>query len=57
MQKCEVQTVDCSLIQVVFLENKQKEWIYRGSTRLEHMIKILKIKELVREQEDESESD
>ncbi|XP_035537294.1 histone-lysine N-methyltransferase SETDB1-B-like [Morone saxatilis] len=41
-QKCEVQVVDCSLIQVVFQVNQQKEWIYRGSSRLEHMINMRK---------------
>ncbi|XP_022602635.1 histone-lysine N-methyltransferase SETDB1-B-like [Seriola dumerili] len=37
-QKCEVQVADCSLIKVVFQEDQHKEWIYRGSTRLEHII-------------------
>ncbi|XP_069032783.1 histone-lysine N-methyltransferase SETDB1-B-like [Embiotoca jacksoni] len=44
-QRCEVQVVDCSLIQVVFQENQQKEWIYRGSLRLEHMARFLELKE------------
>ncbi|KAM3595686.1 uncharacterized protein V6R79_001125 [Siganus canaliculatus] len=38
LQKCEVQVVDCSLIQVLFQEDKRKEWIYKGSPRLQHMI-------------------
>ncbi|XP_074542221.1 histone-lysine N-methyltransferase SETDB1-B-like [Halichoeres trimaculatus] len=54
LQKCEVQVVDCSLIEVFFLEDKKKEWIYRGSTRLEHMVKILKLKEMEREKEKDS---
>ncbi|XP_036001202.1 histone-lysine N-methyltransferase SETDB1-A isoform X3 [Fundulus heteroclitus] len=40
MQKCEVLTVDCSLIEVVFESDQHKEWLYRGSLRLEHMIKM-----------------
>uniref|UniRef100_UPI0037E9BAAC histone-lysine N-methyltransferase SETDB1-B-like n=1 Tax=Semicossyphus pulcher TaxID=241346 RepID=UPI0037E9BAAC len=45
-QKCEVQEVDSSLMQVVFQDNQQKEWIYRGSTRLQHMTKILTFREI-----------
>ncbi|XP_072246988.1 histone-lysine N-methyltransferase SETDB1-B-like [Leuresthes tenuis] len=45
-QKCEVVVVDCSLIQVVFQDNPNKEWIHRGSLRLEHMAKFLKLKGL-----------
>ncbi|GAA6227261.1 histone-lysine N-methyltransferase SETDB1-B-like isoform X2 [Lates japonicus] len=41
-QRCEVQVVDCSLIQVIFQDNQQKEWIYRGSVRLDqHRARIL----------------
>ncbi|XP_040909507.1 histone-lysine N-methyltransferase SETDB1-B-like [Toxotes jaculatrix] len=36
-QRCEVQVVDSSLIQVVFQKDQHKEWVYRGSMRLEHM--------------------
>ncbi|XP_056256110.1 histone-lysine N-methyltransferase SETDB1-A [Seriola aureovittata] len=43
-QRCEVQVVDCSLIQVVFQDNQQKEWIHRGSLRLEHMARFLELK-------------
>ncbi|XP_026156152.1 histone-lysine N-methyltransferase SETDB1-B-like [Mastacembelus armatus] len=43
-QRCEVQVVDCSLIKVVFQDNQQKEWLYRGSMRLEHMTKFLELK-------------
>ncbi|XP_017283495.1 histone-lysine N-methyltransferase SETDB1-B [Kryptolebias marmoratus] len=45
LQKCTVDAVDCSLIQVVFEENGQREWIHRGSVRLEHMAKFLQLKE------------
>ncbi|KAM8767872.1 histone-lysine N-methyltransferase SETDB1-A isoform 1-T1 [Acanthopagrus schlegelii] len=41
LQKCEVLKVDCSLMQVVFQRDKHKEWIYRGSIRLEHMKKMM----------------
>ncbi|XP_073338876.1 histone-lysine N-methyltransferase SETDB1-A [Pagrus major] len=40
-QKCEVLKVDCSLIQVFFQRDKHKEWIYRGSYRLEHMMNMM----------------
>ncbi|XP_050923630.1 histone-lysine N-methyltransferase SETDB1-A isoform X2 [Lates calcarifer] len=41
-QRCEVQVVDCSLVQVIFQDNQQKEWIYRGSVRLDqHRARIL----------------
>ncbi|XP_074469247.1 histone-lysine N-methyltransferase SETDB1-B-like [Sebastes fasciatus] len=44
-QKCEVQVVDCSLMQVLFQDNNQhKEWIHRGSMRLEHMARFLEMK-------------
>nr|XP_020441666.1 histone-lysine N-methyltransferase SETDB1-B-like isoform X2 [Monopterus albus] len=39
-QRCEVQVVDCSLMQVVFQETQRKEWIHRGSIRLEHMTRF-----------------
>ncbi|XP_030267908.1 histone-lysine N-methyltransferase SETDB1-A isoform X2 [Sparus aurata] len=41
LQKCEVLKVDCSLMQIVFQKDKHKEWIYRGSFRLEHMKKMM----------------
>ncbi|KAK2830527.1 hypothetical protein Q5P01_018458 [Channa striata] len=44
-ERCEVQVVDCSLIQVVFQNTQQREWIHRGSLRLEHMTRFLKMKE------------
>ncbi|XP_041866620.1 histone-lysine N-methyltransferase SETDB1-B-like isoform X2 [Melanotaenia boesemani] len=44
-QKCKVEMVDCSLIKVVFESTQSKEWIHRGSVRLEHMAKFLKFKE------------
>nr|XP_046273564.1 uncharacterized protein LOC124074563 isoform X2 [Scatophagus argus] len=37
-QKCEVLKVDCSLIKVIFQKDQHKDWIYRGSIRLEHII-------------------
>ncbi|RVE67176.1 hypothetical protein OJAV_G00115040 [Oryzias javanicus] len=36
MRRCEVAAVDCSLVQVVFEESQRREWIYRGSMRLQH---------------------
>lgn len=44
MQRCEVLSVDSSLMQVVFQESKQKEWIHRGSIRLEHIAKFIEMK-------------
>ncbi|KAF7657459.1 hypothetical protein LDENG_00026560 [Lucifuga dentata] len=35
MKKCEVQVLDCSLIHVIFQEDRHEEWIYRGSIRLQ----------------------
>ncbi|XP_017282154.1 histone-lysine N-methyltransferase SETDB1-B isoform X2 [Kryptolebias marmoratus] len=43
-QMCEVQAVDSSLIQVVFQENHRREWIFRGSMRLEHIAKFWGLK-------------
>lgn len=40
LQRTNVLQIDCSLIQVVFLNDNHKEWIYRGSNRLEQMINI-----------------
>ncbi|XP_035537295.1 histone-lysine N-methyltransferase SETDB1-A [Morone saxatilis] len=45
-QRCEVQEVDSSLIHVVFQDNQHKEWIHRGSIRLEHMTRFLELKEI-----------
>ncbi|XP_040044588.2 uncharacterized protein LOC120826404 isoform X1 [Gasterosteus aculeatus] len=42
LQRCEVQTVDCSLMEVVFLTNQHTVWLYRGSPRLEHIINLKK---------------
>ncbi|XP_068603500.1 histone-lysine N-methyltransferase SETDB1-B-like isoform X2 [Brachionichthys hirsutus] len=42
-QKCDVEVVDCSLMEVVFQENQHKEWIHRGSMRLEHMQRYLNV--------------
>ncbi|XP_072304126.1 histone-lysine N-methyltransferase SETDB1-B-like [Eucyclogobius newberryi] len=43
-KRCEVLVVDGSLMQVVFHENQFREWIHRGSTRLEHMARFLELK-------------
>ncbi|XP_028317198.1 histone-lysine N-methyltransferase SETDB1-B-like [Gouania willdenowi] len=45
LQNCEVLNIDCSLMEVIFTDTQQKEWIYRGSIRLEHMTKFLELKE------------
>ncbi|XP_068603622.1 histone-lysine N-methyltransferase SETDB1-B-like [Brachionichthys hirsutus] len=42
-QKCDVEVVDCSLMEVVFQEDQHKEWIHRGSMRLEHMQRYLNV--------------
>ncbi|KAM6916090.1 histone-lysine N-methyltransferase SETDB1-B-like [Xenentodon cancila] len=42
--ECEVEAVDSSLIHVVFQDNQCKEWIHRGSIRLEHMAKFLDLR-------------
>ncbi|XP_077599432.1 histone-lysine N-methyltransferase SETDB1-A isoform X2 [Stigmatopora nigra] len=39
-QKCMVHMLDCNLMQVLFVESEHKEWIYKGSWRLEHMAKM-----------------
>ncbi|KAF7664804.1 hypothetical protein LDENG_00164720 [Lucifuga dentata] len=39
-KECQVEEVDHSLIQVVFKDDKHKEWIYRGSIRLELIIQL-----------------
>ncbi|CAG5886461.1 unnamed protein product [Menidia menidia] len=54
-QRCEVLVVDCSLIQIVFQENQRREWIFRGSMRLEHIARFLELKER-EEAKDDSES-
>ncbi|XP_031722195.1 histone-lysine N-methyltransferase SETDB1-B-like isoform X1 [Anarrhichthys ocellatus] len=43
-QRCEVQLVDSSLMQVLFQDTQHKEWIHRGSMRLEHMARFLEMK-------------
>ncbi|CAN9504070.1 unnamed protein product [Ophioblennius macclurei] len=54
MQECKIEVVDCSVMQVVFKENQQKEWLYRGSMRLEHMAKFLALREKQENQEKSS---
>lgn len=44
-KKCEVLVTDCSLMRVVFQENQHKEWLHRGSIRLEHIARFLEMKE------------
>nr|XP_020441691.1 histone-lysine N-methyltransferase SETDB1-A-like [Monopterus albus]XP_020441692.1 histone-lysine N-methyltransferase SETDB1-A-like [Monopterus albus]XP_020441693.1 histone-lysine N-methyltransferase SETDB1-A-like [Monopterus albus]XP_020441694.1 histone-lysine N-methyltransferase SETDB1-A-like [Monopterus albus]XP_020441695.1 histone-lysine N-methyltransferase SETDB1-A-like [Monopterus albus] len=51
-QMCEVLTVDCSLIEVVFQKDQHKEWIYRGSMRLEYMINMMEHLESKKEERD-----
>ncbi|CAL8298168.1 unnamed protein product [Lota lota] len=40
---CEVLHIDCSLMRVLFKHSGHKEWIYRGSMRLEHMVNMNKV--------------
>lgn len=40
LEPCCVLQVDSSLMEVVFTKDQRKEWIYRGSFRLEHIIKM-----------------
>ncbi|XP_061886033.1 histone-lysine N-methyltransferase SETDB1-A isoform X1 [Entelurus aequoreus] len=42
--KCKVELVDSSLIQVLFKFDQHKEWIHRGSIRLEHMPRFLELR-------------
>ncbi|XP_072226872.1 uncharacterized protein [Leuresthes tenuis] len=44
-EKCEVLAVDCSLIHISFSSDQHKEWIYRGSIRLEHMVNMRQLVE------------
>ncbi|XP_041868024.1 histone-lysine N-methyltransferase SETDB1-A-like isoform X9 [Melanotaenia boesemani] len=37
LQRCEVVSIDCSLMEVSFKSDQHKEWLYRGSIRLYHM--------------------
>ncbi|XP_070702525.1 histone-lysine N-methyltransferase SETDB1-B-like [Pempheris klunzingeri] len=49
-QKCKVQVIDCSLMQVIFQDNQQ-EWLHRGSIRLDHMTSFF---EMHQENKDDS---
>lgn len=40
LQRSKVLEIDCSLMEVVFLDDDLKEWIHRGSNRLEQMITV-----------------
>ncbi|XP_035476359.2 histone-lysine N-methyltransferase SETDB1-A isoform X2 [Scophthalmus maximus] len=37
-QECTVLEIDCSLVQVIFQDDQHREWLYRGSSRLERVI-------------------
>uniref|UniRef100_A0A9J8DDK8 [histone H3]-lysine(4) N-trimethyltransferase n=1 Tax=Cyprinus carpio carpio TaxID=630221 RepID=A0A9J8DDK8_CYPCA len=39
-ETCTVLQLDGSLIQICFKKDKQKEWIYKGSEKLEHIVNI-----------------
>ncbi|XP_065143921.1 histone-lysine N-methyltransferase SETDB1-A isoform X2 [Paramisgurnus dabryanus] len=41
-QACTVDQLDGSLIQICFKGDKQKEWVYKGSDKLEHIVTIKK---------------
>ncbi|XP_077363559.1 uncharacterized protein LOC144007629 isoform X2 [Festucalex cinctus] len=43
-QSCVVRLLDCSLMQVQYEESQCKEWIYRGSWRLEYMAKMTQVR-------------
>ncbi|XP_061601915.1 histone-lysine N-methyltransferase SETDB1-B-like isoform X2 [Cololabis saira] len=43
--ECEVEAVDSSLMNVVFQDSQCKEWVHRGSVRLEHMAKFLDLRD------------
>ncbi|XP_061597752.1 histone-lysine N-methyltransferase SETDB1-B-like [Cololabis saira] len=55
-QRSEVLAIDCSLMQVVFQENQRREWIFRGSMRVEHIARFWEVKEK-EEVMDDSDSD
>ncbi|KAM4630834.1 histone-lysine N-methyltransferase SETDB1-A isoform 2-T2 [Polymixia lowei] len=52
LKKCEVEQIDCSLIHIVFQDDQHKEWVYRGSMRLEHMIIMKKHMEETKDAEE-----
>ncbi|KAJ8000366.1 hypothetical protein DPEC_G00204080 [Dallia pectoralis] len=47
--RTEVESIDCSLLCVVFKVDGHKEWVYRGSLRLEHMANMKKRAEEARD--------
>ncbi|KAM9340202.1 histone-lysine N-methyltransferase SETDB1-A [Symphorus nematophorus] len=55
-QTCEVLEVDCSLIQVLFRTDQCKEWLYRGSLRLEHVVIMREHFKLKQEEEQKKKS-
>ncbi|KAJ3609592.1 hypothetical protein NHX12_024112 [Muraenolepis orangiensis] len=42
---CQVLRIDCSLIDVLFKHSGHKEWIYRGSMRLEHSVTLKRVQQ------------
>ncbi|KAL0962530.1 hypothetical protein UPYG_G00341290 [Umbra pygmaea] len=48
-KRSEVESIDCSLLCVVFKDDGHKEWVYRGSLRLEHMANMKKRAEEAKE--------
>ncbi|KAL7382651.1 hypothetical protein ABVT39_025803 [Epinephelus coioides] len=46
LQRCEVLVVDCSLMEILVAADQRKEWIYRGSTCLQHIFNMNKILEV-----------
>lgn len=40
LESCTVLQLDCSLMEVVYDKDEEKEWIYRGSIRLEHIMNM-----------------
>ncbi|XP_033492495.1 uncharacterized protein LOC117263338 [Epinephelus lanceolatus] len=46
LQRCEVLVVDCSLMEILVAADQHKEWIYRGSTCLQHIFNMNKILEV-----------
>ncbi|XP_049606916.1 histone-lysine N-methyltransferase SETDB1-A isoform X2 [Syngnathus scovelli] len=43
-ESCVVQSLDCSLMQIRFVESLREEWLYRGSWRLEIMAKMKQLR-------------
>ncbi|XP_067111743.1 histone-lysine N-methyltransferase SETDB1-A isoform X1 [Osmerus mordax] len=41
-KRCQVEAIDSSLIHILFQDDQHKEWLYRGSTRLQHLAQMKK---------------